>query len=1201
MKDVTAFLSGSAAALACPSCSSSSWLGRTSQQGRRLKYKVKRRTRGLREQQQRWRLALGEGGPAQRLENDDYDHRDTVEGDLCNRGESESEVRDEDEFEGYGYMRNGGGGAWVGTKEQGEDGNGIEGNGTHTTENERQSFGWNNSKRNETENSDSFDEEHLNGFGHHGSILDSVPGMNDYDVLNSWQRVDTYVPLDSSVRSVHITSLSINLTGPTRNSLLYYENDLRPKIDYLDSNARERVLRALEIADLAHDGQKRKSGEPFIIHPVAVAAILAEMKMDRDCIIAGLLHDTVEDTPMTLEELEKLFGKDVAKIVEGETKFSKLTKKMRADQDSHKSRSQYRGGDTQSQNGTVRSSTKQSSTTFKSNEKVVRPLTSWEAKEQEDAKREAERQKQADNLRSMFLAMTEDVRVIIVKLADRLHNLRTLQHMPPAKQKKISKETLEFFTPLAHRLGMSRIKTELEELSFKYLYPNEYRSLSGELLAMNRRFKTDNLLSETSRQIRDMLVTDGIMHDMVKSVEVHGVHKPIYTVFRRMRKGVPLQSMRDIASIQVVLDLDKRASSSSACYHALGRIHNQWKPLPSRVKDYIAFPKPNGYQCLHTTVLVDQRYGLHPLEVHICTKDMHVIAEDGIVAELFQNNTNASRPRNGSLLAYTPESETDQSQASGGKERPDEEWKKRTKGWLITIREYIQEFSSSRDAVDAVRRDLLGNRVHVFTPQGRIVDLPNESTPVDLAYHIHTEIGHRMIGAKVNGHMVSLDYKLQNADSVKIITSGSAPGPRPEWMGYAKSRTARQKIRRFLRERDRDNMIDTGRNMLMKAARQRRDPVPSEAAISEALPRLVAVLNAPSGSRPIRSVDDLYIAIASKSDTGGCPTLEQITLDMLRDRRKSVFENAAPHAYHYKFQAPAVHPLIGDGDNEEEDIHDKPSIELGMCCHPLRGDQVVGVKDETRNRVIVHRIKCKCLADALRDDKGHSSMTDVRWSERKPKWSDPADVSVVEIEEKQNESKFVVSDGFGEPCQPGCIIVKAEDCDGLLSHLSGIISRCGKSIRRSATVTDPWTSIATFAFELLIEDVEELEGVLTQLDRESEVKSARRLGPNEKLRYFPAEPEPNGPIGWKDHFSMIDVVSSEDEEGNNYTRNGTEQRLGSLDTEMLQASNGNSLHWKESDDDDDISDEELDYRIASFRCQEGHRISPSEVEIDELD
>jgi len=479
----------------------------------------------------------------------------------------------------------------------------------------------------------------------------------------------------------------------------------------------------------------RKSGEPFIIHPVAVASILADLQMDRDSVIA----------------------------------MSKLASKVHG----------------------------QNARAF------VKPEHSTKAEE--------EQEKQADNLRGMFLAMTEDVRVIIVKLADRLHNMRTLEHMKPVKQKKIAKETLEFFAPLAHRLGMRRIKAELEDLSFKYLYPVEYREINTIIEAIKTRSRSDHYLRDARMTLKSVLEKDQILKHMVKSLDVVCVSKSLYAVHKRCQQGESLSSMLDIVSLCVVVDVDPIVNNTAACYHVLGRIHHMWKPLPKRFKDYIAFPKPNGYQSLHTTVLLGQTQDFFAMEIHIRTKFMHHVAQEGIAAELFHSSAN-THPRIGASTNSNSEIEEE--------DGLDPEWRKRTQGWLISVRDYIDSFSSSRDLVDAVRRDLLGNRVFVFTPKGRIMDLPKDSTPVDLAYRIHTDVGHKMIGARANGKMVSLDYKLQNADVVKIITSNSSPGPSSEWMGYAKSRTARQRIRAFLRSRDRDNMVERGRVFLEARAKK---------------------------------------------------------------------------------------------------------------------------------------------------------------------------------------------------------------------------------------------------------------------------------------------------------------------------------------------------------------------------------------------
>lgn len=911
-----------------------------------------------------------------------------------------------------------------------------------------------------------------------------------------------------------VTSVQLNLNGtdalPSVSSLMRYMNDLRPKLDYLEPHARERVLSALEVANVAHEGQKRKSGEPFIIHPIAVAAILADMRMDRDCIIAGLLHDTVEDTPVTLEELETLFGQDVRKIVEGETKFSKLAKKVHGDKSSRSDHStisssanSVSSAEITSLNSTLANSP---STGYPHETSAAAPssgstdnVSYTPPVKKERQKLEEEQQKQADNLRAMFLAMTEDVRVIIVKLADRLHNMRTLAHMSPDKQKKISKETLEFFAPLAHRLGMRRIKSELEELSFMYLHPEEYHQLKYEVETMLQRSRYDYYLKAAEGVVRDVLEQDRILCNMVRSVEVIGSTKELYSIYRRILAGESLASMLDIATMRVVVDLDPGVDSNQACYHVLGRIHSMWKPLPKRLKDYIAFPKPNGYQSLHTTVLLGQKFDFFAMEIHIRTKEMHQIAEEGIAAELFQSGSVTKS------AASSPEDDDESALDSDG------EWKKRTQGWLISIREYIEEFSSSRDLVDAVRRDLLGNRVFVFTPKGRIVDLPKDSTPIDVAYRIHSDVGHKMIGAKVNGRMVNLDYKLQNADVVKIIGSSSSTGPSTEWVGYAKTRKARQKIRQFLRARDRDSMVDRGRRKLEEEARSLLEPMPSEAALTDIMPRLAAVVEAATGMKNVSTVDDVYIAVTKGSEEHGEFPLERSVLGLLRDRRHTVLSQAVSNNQQSPIQqAKAKRVWEGKGASWRGVIAKKKVI-LAPCCHPIRGDEVLGIRVgcDDHQTLTVHRLQCEHTLQELRKRPASTKVVNLTWARN---FSTDAGNSRTLIEGDESvTSKFQIEkssmansfDG-NKSSLPARVVLVARDCDGLLSYVSGVLASMGTSIRRAVTVTDPDTLVATLAFEVLVKDTYHLERIIERIAACEEVETARRLGPNESEDYFPS-------------------------------------------------------------------------------------------------
>jgi TGS domain/ACT domain len=505
--------------------------------------------------------------------------------------------------------------------------------------------------------------------------------------------------------------------------------------------------------------------------------------------------------------------------------------------------------------------------------------------------------------------------------------------------------------------------------------------------------------------------------------------------------------------------------------------------------------------------------------------------------------------------------------------RGDDEWRRRTKHWLINIREYIEEFSSSRDLVDAVRRDLLGNRVFVFTPGRNIVDLIRGSTPVDLAYAIHSDVGHQMIGAKVNGRMVCLDYKLQNADVVKIITSHCSAGPAAEWMTYAKSRTARQRIRQFLRAREREELVDAGRDRLADAARRHREPEPSDEDLKAVMPRLRVVLSAVSGLGHIRTVDALLIAVARGETGSGNLSLEETALTLLLGRRRlgnrgdcgvDESESAAagdsppsedgehgPVPSHDDLAAmhlalgeqgsmdgamspgfgnpsradnatallslpemdgdrvspletPADGQLVGHDGGEEASCS---YVELATCCHPICGDEVMGVRmDCDANGVMVHRLHCDRMLSALRERPVNPSVVGVRWvGHGASSWEDaPAGRTTVPAARWPHEAEPAGGNAKCRPCQPGRIAITARDCDGLLSYVTGIVAGLGKSIRRSCTDTDPVTLIATLAFEVLVEDTQELQRILNRLKECEEVLSVRRVGANEGADFFPA-------------------------------------------------------------------------------------------------
>lgn len=624
---------------------------------------------------------------------------------------------------------------------------------------------------------------------------------------------------------------------------------LESLLDYLPPQDREKVREAYRFAEEAHRGQLRKSGEPYITHPVAVAEILASLRMDADTVAAGLLHDTLEDCGVAPEELERRFGLAVRKLVEGETKVSKLYK-----------------------------------------------LANLEGEE-----------KRAEDLRQMFIAMAEDVRIIIVKLADRLHNLRTLEHMPPEKQRRIAKETLEIYAPLAHRLGMGQLKWELEDLSFRYLHPEAYHALLSRIQETQE--ARERIVQKAMAALEEALRKDELLQAQLQSFEVTGRPKHLYSIWKKMeRDKKALEQIYDLLAVRVILDPKPTPTEEGrvlrekqVCYHVLGLVHALWQPIPGRVKDYIAVPKPNGYQSLHTTVIALE--GL-PLEVQIRTREMHRIAEYGIAAHWLYKE---------------------------GLTDPEE--LKRRVSWLKSIQEWQQEFSSSREFVEAVTRDLLGGRVFVFTPKGRIINLPRGATPVDFAYHIHTEVGHHMVGAKVNGRIVPLSYELQNGEIVEILTSKSAH-PSKDWLEFAKTRSAKGKIRQYFRTQERQETLERGQGLLERYLKRRGLPKPSDSQLEEAAKRL--------GIAP--SPEELYLALA----------LNRIT-------PKQVAEKLYPKAL-LKPEKPKPTPKNEWGIRLEQDL--QAPIRLASCCEPMKGDAILGFVTRGRG-VTIHRADCPNLRRIL--------------------------------------------------------------------------------------------------------------------------------------------------------------------------------------------------------------------------------------------
>ena len=651
--------------------------------------------------------------------------------------------------------------------------------------------------------------------------------------------------------------------------------ELAKRLGHLTASARERVERAFRFAAAAHDGQLRKSGQPYITHPVAVAVILADLKMDSSAIMAGLLHDTVEDTSITLHDVELEFGATVRRIVEGETKVSKLSK--------------------QAKDGI------------------------------ED--------EQAENLRQLLIQMTKDIRIIIVKLADRLHNMRTLSSMTPAKQVRIATETLEIYAPLAHRLGIGSVKWELEDLSFLYLKPQAYAELALEI--RQAQAERDLVVQHAIDDLREVLETDRELNRWLIRFEITGRSKHLYSIFGKMQRDTKsLEQIFDLLAIRVILEprafteveLNNGEGASRetlelqrekrVCYHTLGVVHSLYTPIPGRFKDYIAVPKPNGYQSLHSTVISLEG---QPIEVQIRTTRMHSIAEFGVAAHwLYKQGIEDGEHRSAGLEELR--------QGISNLPRAGQDW-------LENLEALSSEIKDAGDFVDAVQQDLLSTRIFVFTPKGKSISLPLGATPIDLAYHIHTNIGHHAIGAKVNGSIVPLSYKLDNGERVEIIVNRNSSGPSRDWMGFTATRSAKSKIRQFFRVQERGEALTSGYESLDRYLKKRSLP-------ARKLMRTKNLEDITEKLMGSRNPDDLYMALHS-----GRFTAQQVA-------RALVPELEPTQALPQPHEKP---PPSVNGVYLESGV--QAPVKFALCCKPSHGDAIIGYITRGRG-VTIHKADC---------------------------------------------------------------------------------------------------------------------------------------------------------------------------------------------------------------------------------------------------
>jgi GTP pyrophosphokinase len=732
---------------------------------------------------------------------------------------------------------------------------------------------------------------------------------------------------------------------------------------------RQLILRAYQRAEQAHQNQKRASGEPYINHCLSVALILAELRVPPEVIAAGLMHDTVEDTLVSLDDIRRDFGDEIAKLVDGVTKLHQLPRVSRAEQ----------------QDAVL--------------EKEELQRKEAERRGVPDAEAEAEqlvRSRRYDvvseTLRKTFMAMGDDVRVVLIKLADRLHNMRTLHHLPESKRRRIAQETMDIFAPLANRLGIWQMKWELEDLSFRYINPTKYEEIARNLA--EKRADRDREMREITVRLEQLAMQSGIR------AEVSGRPKHIYSIFKKMqRKGVPFDQVHDVRGVRIIVP------DTPACYIMLGVIHTHWHPIPGQFDDYIAVPKDNYYQSLHTAVVFDDG---RTLEVQIRTQEMHQNAELGIAAH-WRYKEGMGR---------------------------DEAFERRIL-WFRSLLDWKQDVRDASEFVDSLKMDLIEDRVYVFTPKGDVIDLPAGATPIDFAYHVHTDIGHRCRGAKVNGKLVSLDYELKTGEQVEILTAKRG-GPSRDWLnpslGLVKSQRARSKVKHWFARQERDENIRLGRDLLEKEFHRLG---------------LMDVNQEQLASRmDFRSLEDMLVAI-------GCNDIPLTRIDNLLMANEQDEEGL----------------LFGSRLKTEPGYQSHDTITVlglkglltGMakCCNPVPGDEIVGYITRGRGATI-HRQDCPNILRLIDRER----LVRVSWGE--PKRTYPVSVQI-----------------------------EAFDRDGLLLDVSKLVSNENINMGqvRVGVSQDSKFNMAVLNLILEVKDVDQLTRVLARLEALPNVITAQRLKP----------------------------------------------------------------------------------------------------------
>ena len=689
-----------------------------------------------------------------------------------------------------------------------------------------------------------------------------------------------------------------------------------------------------------HQGQIRSSGEPYLVHPLEVAGILAELKLDEASIVTGLLHDTIEDTLATREEISELFGEEIADLVDGVTKLS-----------------QFSAGNTQ-------------------------------------------QEKQAENFRKMVVAMAKDIRVLLVKLADRTHNMRTLEHVRPEKQERIARETLDIYAPLANRLGIQSIKVELEDLSFRYLRPQDFADLKERVASRSR--ERDKFVAEVVEVIRAKLQVAGI------EAEVYGRVKHVYSIWRKMRvQDLPFEQIHDLVAFRVIV------KDVAQCYESLGIIHSLWKPVPGRFKDYIAIPKPNLYQSLHTTVVGPRA---ERIEIQIRTEDMHRVAEQGVAAHWKYKEM----PRDGKGKPGVRASDADQF------------------GWLRQLLEWQKELSDPTEFLETVKVDLFADEVFVFTPKGDVKSLPRGATPLDFAYSVHSEIGHSCVGAKVNGKIVTLRYRLKNGDTIEILTSPHAQ-PSKDWLTFVRTSRAQARIRQYIRQAEHRRSLEIGKEVAERELRRY--------GVSLSRSQKDGTLDKAAATLGYRIGDDVLVAIGY----GKVAPDQLLRLLVSEEKLATPSEPGVTSRLTEIFRKVARRPAGGVRISGIEDI----LVRYGKCCNPVPGDPIVGFITRGRG-VTVHTARCEkgLSMDPLR-------RVDVSW-------------------DVKGDLKRLVS-----------VRVVSDDRPGMLARVSQIFSEAGVNIAQADVRAG--TERAVLSFEVSVQDLKQLTAVMRSLEKVEGVHSVERV------------------------------------------------------------------------------------------------------------